>query len=299
MHTHVDFIVCVCENECTCRYSLINSDDCYGKTAAKDADLPVPELEQKMRRYINDMKDISNADQGSDRWLNDRRCRLTASNFGAIGRMREKTSPKNSVKNLLYTPFKGNSATAYGLEQEAATEEMFVQYLEPKGASEISVAHPGLVGISGEQALAASPDGIICCHSGSSNFPSSFVVEYKNPKKLVDQGMTVDDPIGVVKGFPLMHGNNGYELKKTHNYYYQVQGVMAATGLSDAAFVIRGDRESMEVVWIKFDRHFFEGCLKKLRRFYYEALLPELAHPLVSVSGVRPYYVEWEYSDMH
>ena len=254
-----------------------------------------------MKNYIDRLQSLTDTVQGSKEWLEARRCRLTASNFGSIAKMRATTSPKNTIKSLLYNPFKGNAATAYGLEQEKPSEEDFIDWLVSKGACEISVAHPGLVGVDGERALAASPDGIVCCHPGSTNFPSSFIVEYKNPKKLVDQEMTVDDAIRGIKDFPLMFGDDrrSYELKRSHNFFYQVQGVMAATGISHAAFVIRGAKKSMAVAWVQFDEDFFHQCVVKLRRFYYEAVLPELVHPLMNISGPRPYFVEWKYDDIH
>ena len=44
--------------------------------------------------------------------------------------------------------------------------------------------------------------------------------------------------------------------KKSHPFYTQVQGVMAAMGISEAAFVIRGAKSSSEDVWVPFDTEF-------------------------------------------
>ena len=80
------------------------------------------------------------------------------------------------------------------------------------------------------------------------------MVKYKNPKKLADAGLTIDDAIRAkVKD---LDENGKYALKTSHSFYYQVQSVMPATELPNAAFVIRGAKLSMAVVWITLDRHF-------------------------------------------
>jgi hypothetical protein len=273
-------------------------DDVYGQVAARDADIKQDKLEELMTEFLLTMPSSISAEQGTPQWKAARRMRLTASNYGQICKMRSKTSPKNTIQNLLYPSFTGNAATAYGLREEPETEKMFVDWLKINGCDEISVSHPGLVLLPDENVFGASPDGIFCCQPSKASIPSSFVVEYQNQKKLADAGLTVDDAIRTkVKDFPLGLDENGnYALKTSHSFYYQVQGVMAATELPNAAFVIRGAKLSMAVIRITFDKHFFlTHILPKLRRFYYQAILPELAYPLMSISGARPYNVEWNY----
>ena len=44
---------------------------------------------------------------------------------------------------------------------------------------------------------------------------------------------------------------------------------------------------------------FFVQCLPKLLKFYFEAILLELAAPMMARTGsVRPYFVEWDYSQV-
>ena len=184
--------------------------------------------ERKMQGYIDNLQSFNDTVQGSKEWLEARRCRLTASNFRAIAKMCAAISPKNTIKSFFYNPLKGNVPTAYGQEQERPTEAEFVDGFVSRGACEISVAHTGLGGVERERALVASPDGIVCCHPGSSDYP---IVEYKTAKMLVDQQITVDDAIGGIKDFPVTFGKDrrSYELKRSHNFSDQVQGVMAAT----------------------------------------------------------------------
>lgn len=273
----------------------------YGRVAAKDVDIKHESLVERMTTYYNNIPPLDSHQQGTAEWKEARRLRLTASNFGKVYKMRAKTSPKSTVENMLYPKFTGNAATAHGLREESNTEQMFIDYIKGKGASEISVHHPGLLLLPNEKVLGASPDGVFCCNPGTANIPASFVVEYKNPKKLVDAGMTVCEAVDTkVKDFPLSRDeNNEFILKPSHPFYFQIQGVMAATQLTDAAFVIRGAHDSMAVVWVSFDSEFFyTNVISKLRKFYFQAILPELAHPLMSQSGARPYYVEWSYGQL-
>ena len=196
-------------------------------------------------------------EQGSEQWLKERRNRLTASNFGSVCRIRNTTSPKNTVQNLLYSTFKGNAATAYGLTQETETERQLVAWTVSRGASEVSVSHPGPVLLPGHNVLGASPDGIVVCKPKHRNMPSQFIVEYKNREKLNDLNLADQEAVGLIKEFPLRKVDENFALKKSHPIYNQEQGVMAATGISEAAFVNRGAKSSMEVLWVPFDTEFF------------------------------------------
>ncbi len=50
--------------------------------------------------------------------MTERRKRITASNVGSIAKMRKTTERCNKVKNLLYSSFRGNQETQYGVDNE-------------------------------------------------------------------------------------------------------------------------------------------------------------------------------------
>ena len=50
--------------------------------------------------------------------MTERRKRITASNVGSIAKMRKTTKRCNKVKSLLYSSFRGNQATQYGVDNE-------------------------------------------------------------------------------------------------------------------------------------------------------------------------------------
>ena len=95
---------------------------------------------------------------------------------------------------------------------------MFIDYIKGKGASEISIHHPSLLLLPNEKVLGASPDGVFCSKPGTANIPTSFVVEYKNPKKLVDAGLTVCEVVDtkVPKRATFAHQNRLWGATETY-----------------------------------------------------------------------------------
>lgn len=69
--------------------------------------------------------------------------------------------------------------------------------------------------------------------------------------------------------------NGAAELKKTHGYYYQVQGQMGVTGKKWCNFVV-WTCVGLNVQQIQFDELFWINMCLKLDKFYVEAFIPEL-----------------------
>ncbi len=97
----------------------------------------------------------------SEQWFVERRKRLTASHVGSIAKMRKNTQRSNKVQNLLYSKFRGNEATQYGV----VTEDRAIQYYITNQLGSVhqglSVVKCGLFVLLDNPWLAASPDGII------------------------------------------------------------------------------------------------------------------------------------------
>ena len=64
----------------------------------------------------------------SDQWRSERRKRITASNTGAIAKMRATTKRSKKVQELLYSGFKGNKVTTYGSEKEEIARQVYITY---------------------------------------------------------------------------------------------------------------------------------------------------------------------------
>ena len=68
------------------------------------------------------------------------------------------------------------------------------------------------------------------------------------------------------------------ELRRNHDYFYQVQGTLAITKCSWCDFIV-WTPTAFSVERISFDSKFWEEAKAKLIRFYKTEILPELALP--------------------
>ena len=101
-----------------------------------------------------------NSGEFEQRWDEERRKRITASNVGQIAKHKPTTKVASKVKQLLYSKLHGNRATDWGLLQEDVSQ---AEYLKLKQAisPEFSLANSGLVVSVANPWLAASPDGLV------------------------------------------------------------------------------------------------------------------------------------------
>ncbi len=58
-----------------------------------------------------------------DKWMMERRKRITASRVGSIAKMKKTTKRSKKVQTLIYNNFKGNNATRYGIAKEEETRQ--------------------------------------------------------------------------------------------------------------------------------------------------------------------------------
>jgi len=129
-------------------------------------------------------------------WYAERRKRVTASRAGGIAKMRKTTKRANKVKEMLYTKFRGNRDTIYGMVSEETSQKEYTTYMHQHGHTGLTVSTSGL-NISDESPwLAASPDGLVLDPSYT---PVEGLVELKNPSSVQD--MTISEACESKKGF--------------------------------------------------------------------------------------------------
>ena len=222
---------------------------------------------------------------GIDLWIRERTKRITASRVGGILKMKKTTKRSRKVQEILYSRFKGNQATLYGTNMENIARQQYVTYQNQKGHVGLGTHRVGLVISVDNPWLAASPDDKVYDPNAAQ---SLGVAEYKNPYTARD--LTLQEACDTIKTFCLERRENGqqvtYKLKRRHDYYYQMQCQMYCGNVEWCDFVIRTNKD-LHVEHIPRDPDWWKQQLPRLKEFYFDALLPELACPRHGKGRIR------------
>ena len=249
-------------------------------------DLPTCDLQDLMVSYykanivVNDSRaayiQLTTMKHGSDNkasilWKEERRLRVTSSNVGAIAKRRSTTKVGPLVHQLLYSSFRGNRATSWGLLQEEDTEKQYQEYMKEQCADFKVNGNCGLYVSTQYPWLAATPDGLV--HDPSIT-PSRGLVEYKNPHTC--RNSTIIEAMRNKKIKFLTIINDKVSLKRSHQYYYQIQTAMLCTETQWCDFVVRTSIDFQLVERIRLDEEFCSSFIIKVREFYFNSILPEI-----------------------
>lgn len=260
----------------------------YGPNARDvESDVSPDELQKRMNTFLETDINISSEEisriesktkeqSQSKLWKQERKKRLTSSNFGYVVKRNPKIKVGPLVKNILHSEFKGNNFTKLGLEKEDVTITEYVRQKKEKKES-VKVEKMGLV-ISQEcPFLAASPDGKVIYKNGNEG-----LIEIKN--LLYNKAVSLTQAAGLksIKNFCLEFDKktNKLKLKKTHNYYYQCQGALYVCKMKWLDFVVRTQNPyEIHIERIMLDENLISKVIPKLKQFYDKALLPEIVVP--------------------
>ena len=211
----------------------------------------------------------------SEKWMQERKKRITASVAGGIIKMRAKTKRSKKVKGLLYSKFKGNEATRYGIEMEQTARMEYLEHQNSNGHSDLKTKNVDLIVSVETPWLAASPDGRV---NDSTAHPPLGLVEFKNPYSFRE--MTLLQACQSKKPFCLekeeKEGNITFSLKRRHDYFFQVQCQMYCENREWCDFVLHTEKE-LHIERIAREKEWWANQMPRLKSFYFEALLPELA----------------------
>ena len=188
------------------------------------------------------------------------------------------------MKNLLYSTFTGSKATRYGITNEDTAIEEYVTRQREKGHHNLAVRKSGLVSSADNPWLAASPDGVVKDPSYCVQSPAGLV-EIKNPYSAKNLTIAERTLKKCCKSMLIKKGDT-IVLNQKHDYYYQIQTQMNCANADWCDFVVRTEAD-MHIERIERDKEWWEKQLPRLRRFCFEALLPELASPRNGVGGIR------------
>jgi len=216
-------------------------------------------------------------------WMIERRKRITASNVGSISKMRQTTKRSKKVEALLYSNFRGNIATRYGLEKEESTRQQYKTYMTQNGHPNLKIEECGLFVSLENPWLAASPDGLV--HDPDTAHPLGLV-EIKNPYSV--RQLSIAEALKTPSFcLELKKDEDTYKLKRKHDFYYQIQCQLYCTDRKWCDFVLRTDVD-MHVQRIEErDTLWWNSNIPKLQKFYFSSLLPELTSPRFRRGGIR------------
>lgn len=257
----------------------------YG-TSAVQPEVSPTELERLCREYKRDLticqqeaqrieeETRRQSEDPSGMWMNLRRCRLTASNFGTVCKRRPTTPVAAFVKNLLYkcSSFSAPSLR-WGIENEPSARKAYSRYMQENGHPNLCTIRAGFVIHPQHGWLGCSPDDWVV--DPDSEDPNG-VAEYKCP--YTAREMTPIEACTSIKGFYCTLVDGKVTLQRKHNYYYQVQGALGVTGKQWCDFSVWTPKGT-STERIQFDQAFWDSMTKKLERYFDNAILPELASP--------------------
>ena len=197
-------------------------------------------------------------------WIEYRKNRITASVAGAVCKRRLKTVG-SLVRQLLYPRNRQTKAMEHGQMYEPVAIAAFAKKMG------CIVNSAGLFIHKEYGFLGASPDGIAIFPSGE-----KALLEVKCP--LTAKGLTLEEWIALKKNTCLEKKvNSEIKLKRTHDYYYQIQMQLECCDIDFVYFVIFLGEEELYYEKIGREREFWSNkMLPNLQKFYFEALLPEI-----------------------
>ncbi|CAG9770188.1 unnamed protein product [Ceutorhynchus assimilis] len=224
------------------------------------------DYDEKMKTFLQELeKDIGVVEvltqdqRNAELWFQERKKRLTASNFGRIIKLRDTTNREKVVNNLLFSTFKGNFATKYGQDNEPNAIKDFEQMTGK------IVKKSGLIIHKDHPFLAASPDGLIV--------KENALVEVKCPYKA--QNSTIEEAVNKGEITYVTYEDGKLTLKRQHEYYYQVQGQLHVTGKTHCYFVVWTPK-GLAFEMIQSDDDCWDRMFDKLEKFYFDHMLPEI-----------------------
>jgi hypothetical protein len=223
----------------------------------------LPETSKKIETSTRGQSDNSD-------WARARLGRITSSKFGNVMTRKVSTAPDNLVKDCMgYRDRFENTHTRWGIGHESAARRKYAIEHQKKHSS-IKVVQCGLLVSPEFPHLGASPDGLVSCKDCS---PCRGLVEIKCPSKF-----KMATPIEAASDTSFccqLNQSGELELKKSHIYYYQVQGQMAISQRTWCDFVI-WTLKGISVERIYFDEVLWKRMREKLAKFYLNGIIPEL-----------------------
>ncbi|CAG9823924.1 unnamed protein product [Phaedon cochleariae] len=189
----------------------------------------------------------------SPKWFEERRMRVTASNFGSICKARSVESKLNIVQDLLSQDVFSNAGTRHGVDNEPNAIQ---EYL--KIHNKFTYQRCDLLIHNEYYFLGASPDGLLDLDG---------VLEVKCPHSIRNE-----NPNNAK--LPYLDIDGKLKISSDHQYF-QIQGILEITNRPWCDFVMY-TFEGINVERVHRNMRFFKPMIKRLQEFYYFFYLPNL-----------------------
>lgn len=191
----------------------------------------------------------------SERWIEERKKRITASNFGKICKARSEAAKIKLAKDLINI---GDLSHLPAIQHGVLNEDNAIRLYEEK--TNVNVVRSGLKIHKDIGYLAGSPDGLIGLDG---------IIEVKCPATIKS----------INNIFKLTYLHDDGKLRISHHYYFQVQGLLEVMNRPWCDFIIYVPND-LKVERITRNSNFWKNVmLPKLRVFYLFYYLPEFLRP--------------------
>ena len=196
---------------------------------------------------------------GSRRWKSEREWRLTASKFGEIIKVTDRRDMEKFCESLYNQPDLSRvPAVRHGCTYESVALKKFTEITEKKLVKSGLCIHPDF------PFLGASPDSFVA--------EEDALVEVKCPYKARQCKITPGEDFDFLE-----RNGDQIQLKRSHNYYYQVVGQLKLSQRNHCYFVVYTFKDFFYEKIALDNAFFMNEMLPKLKDFYETKYCPYIA----------------------
>lgn len=206
-------------------------------------------------------------------WFSVRSYRITASKFGQVFHCKADTPPNSLVVQILGKKQFSSASMDWGIQNEQRALDKY-QLFKKESGEEVTCARSGFVVCEEYPFLGASPDAVVY----DPHTPNSFgLVEIKCQFSAREAAKSSTFCCSLHSG---TDGSKTLKLKRTHNYFCQVQGQLGITGRSWCDFVGYTEK-GFHCERITYDEDFWtKELLPKLISFFNTCVGYEIVCPV-------------------
>ena len=218
-------------------------------------------------------------EQHSENWLKLRQCRITATKVKSVLSIMSNNGRSRLLNEIVWGHrLIQTAAMKYGCDKEAVAMQEYLR-VKSQQVKNFDAKVTGLWVNPKWPLFGCSPDGIV---TDPSSNPLVGLLEIKCPFILRNSHPTDFSKLSAtqINAFCCTLDNNVLKLKKSHQYYYQVQFAMAVMEMTWCDFVIWTpygisiERVQFEFDWPKVSYQLLQSCKSWIIPEYFEMKVP-------------------------